>query len=144
MRPAEAERQQRVREMVQQRTQVMSQFKAVVDVCKAKVHQFCAALRASSAREVNNALLSELRRARPPNGRTLQALVISGGVYTSPTRGDFDLPETFIAYTHAFGRDLSSAFSQLDADQLTLSGVAVSLFARLVATSKTRRPVLLT
>jgi len=95
------------------RARIMERLRVALAACGEKVQTFRSSMRALTGDQVNAAVVSELRRARPPNGRTLQAVVTSGGMYTSPTRGEFDLIDTFVRAVRIDGRDLPSAFNGL-------------------------------
>ena len=60
-----------------------------------------------------NVIVHELGRAKPPNGQTLRALVAAGGIYTSPSRGAFDLIETFSSSAVVAGQDLPRMYADL-------------------------------
>eukprot|EP00929_Paragymnodinium_shiwhaense_P039676 TRINITY_DN20820_c0_g1_i2.p1 TRINITY_DN20820_c0_g1~~TRINITY_DN20820_c0_g1_i2.p1 ORF type:complete len:719 (+),score=121.85 TRINITY_DN20820_c0_g1_i2:282-2438(+) len=112
-RQAEADRERRAQEARQARGHRLAQFRAVVNVCKARASEFRTALSGLSSNVVNGAVMNEVKRARPPNGATLRGLVNAGGIYTSPSRGDFDLPEAFSSAARVLDRDFPSAYSHL-------------------------------
>ena len=88
-------------------------FRSAEAACVSRIQNFRSGVFGSSVQTIIRAILGELRRAKPPNGQTLRALITAGGIYSSPTRGLFDLVETFFASIRVAGQELPSAFSNL-------------------------------
>lgn len=106
----------------------MTALREALESSRAKVVLFRAALGRSDPNRITEAVMAELQRAKPPNGKVLWAVISRGGVFTSAAHPHrpYNLPETFIqALTTPEGQgDITAAYTELLRDLRTrLEGI---------------------
>ncbi|CAE7838241.1 elapor2 [Symbiodinium sp. CCMP2592] len=88
-------RERRAQEFQSRRANLVLNFTQALHDCKRMVQEFREEMGSCTGLTAVEAVVRELQRAKPPNGQTLRALISAGGIYTSTSRGSFDLVETF-------------------------------------------------
>jgi len=88
-------RERRAQEAQNRRANLVLNFTQAQNDCKRMVQEFREEMGGCTGLTAVEAVVRELQRAKPPNGQTLRALISAGGIYTSTSRGSFDLVEAF-------------------------------------------------
>jgi hypothetical protein len=94
---------------------IMPNLRPAIEATTSVVQEFRAAMSQVDGRRITEALLEELRCAKRPNGKTLQALIERQGIYVSQKQNRrYNLLENFISTQGSDGQSISSGLLSLE------------------------------